>query len=130
MSLKERSTNAALASLIILQTVMLAALYAKTVPHPPAMTPFFGIAPFLAMSLSAAVSAIIVGPTHTATGKILAIGAALLGLVSFGPQKYFDAQFALIWPAVICGQIAVLAVLANTLWPDRLSRGPSPSPIA
>lgn len=36
--------------------------------------------------------------------------AALMALVSFGPQKYFDAQFDLIYPAVILGQIAALVI--------------------
>ena len=119
MTPKERFTNAALAVLVILQSVMLAALYSKTMPHPPLTTPLFAIAPFLAASLSAAVAAMIVGPTRTLAGKLLAVGAGCLALVSFGPQKYFDAQFALIWPAVVCGQIAVLAVAVNSLWPDR-----------
>ena len=119
MTLKERSTIAALAVLVILQSVMLTALFSKTVPHPPLTTPLFAIAPFLAVSLSAAVAAMIVGPSGTVAGRILAAGAALLALISFGPQKYFDAQFALIWPAVVCGQIAVVAVIANILRPDR-----------
>lgn len=31
--------------------------------------------------------------------------------MSFGPQKYFDAQFGLIWPAVIGGQLACAALV-------------------
>ena len=33
--------------------------------------------------------------------------------MSFGPQKYFDAQFTLIWPAVVSGQIAAIVVLVQ-----------------
>lgn len=36
-----------------------------------------------------------------------------MALISFGPQKYFDAQFGLIWPAVILGQLAALVILVN-----------------
>lgn len=115
----ERPATAALATLTILQVVMLTALYAKTAPHPPAATPGFGIAPFLAMSLSAAAAAWILGPAQTKAGRVLAVVAGLLALVSFGPQKYFDAQLPLIWPAVITGQIAVLALLGMVLRPGR-----------
>ena len=39
-------TTAALATLIILQVVMLGALYAQIAPHPPATVAPFAIAPF------------------------------------------------------------------------------------
>jgi len=106
-----RHANAALAALIILQLTMLGALFAQSAPHPPATIPLFGIAPFLAAALSAAAAAIIIGPLETAAGRVLSVLAALLALLSYGPQKYLDAQFALIWPAVIAGQIAAVAVI-------------------
>lgn len=37
--------------------------------------------------------------------------AAVMALISFGPQKYLDAQFPLIWPAVLAGQIAAAVVI-------------------
>jgi hypothetical protein len=106
----EHSANASLATLVILQLVMLAALFALTVPHPPAAIPLFGIGPFIGASLSAAVSAVIIGPLTSKTGRVLCVLAALLALISFGPQKYFDPQFGLIWPAVIAAQIAVITL--------------------
>lgn len=106
-----RPATASLASLIILQLVMLAALFALSVPHPPAAIPLFGIAPFLGASLSVATAAIIVGPVSTKAGRVLSVCAALMALLSYGPQKYFDPQFSLIWPAVIAGQIAALALI-------------------
>jgi len=106
-----RHANAALAALIILQLTMLGALFAQSAPHPPATIPLFGIAPFLATALSAAAAAIIIGPLETAAGRVLSVLAALMALLSYGPQKYLDAQFALIWPAVIAGQIAAVAVI-------------------
>jgi len=106
-----RHANAALAALIILQLTMLGALFAQSTPHPPATIPLFGIAPFLATALSAAAAAIIIGPLETAAGRVLSVLAALMALLSYGPQKYLDAQFALIWPAVIAGQIAAVAVI-------------------
>ncbi|CUH76257.1 hypothetical protein TRM7557_00793 [Tritonibacter multivorans] len=101
--------TAALLVLIVLQTVMLSALYAGIPPHPPVATPLFGIAPFIGASLAVAAAAIVLGPDH-GTGRQLAVLAALMGLVSFGPQKYLDAQFALIWPAVMVGQAAVVTI--------------------
>ncbi len=106
-----RQTNAALTALIILQLTMLGALFAQSAPHPPATIPLFGIAPFLAAALSTAAAAIIIGPLETAPGRVLSVLAALMALLSYGPQKYLDAQLALIWPAVISGQIAAVAVI-------------------
>ncbi|MGI9513435.1 MAG: hypothetical protein ACR2OL_11075 [Anderseniella sp.] len=110
-SLKIRHANAALSALIILQLTMLGALFAQSAPHPPATIPLFGIAPFLAAALSAAAAAIIIGPLDSAPGRILSVLAALMALLSYGPQKYLDTQFALIWPAVIAGQIAAVTII-------------------
>ncbi|WP_420567887.1 hypothetical protein [Thalassovita sp.] len=115
MTQNDRTAVAALATLIVLQLIMLSALYAGIRPHPPVATPLFGIAPFLGASVAVALSAMIVQPLATAAGRGLSLMAAVMALVSFGPQKYFDAQFALIWPAVILGQIAALVILARVL---------------
>ena len=113
MTQNDRQAIAALAKLILLQVIMLSALYAGIPPHPPQATPLFGIAPFLGASVSVAVSAIILQPLSNGTGRALAILAAVAALVSFGPQKYFDAQFGLIWPAVILGQLSALVLFAR-----------------
>ena len=113
MSPVEKPHQAALACLIILQLVMLGSLYAGVAPHPPAATPLFGIGPFLGASLSAAVAALILGAARG--GRVLAVLAALAALVSFGPQKYLDPQFALIWPAVLSGQVAAALILLGPL---------------
>ncbi len=115
MTQSTRHATAALATLIILQAIMLSSLYAGVAPHPPVATPLFGIGPFIGASVSVALAAIIVGPTQSTTGKLLSGLAAVLALVSFGPQKYFDAQYPLIWPAVMGGQIAVIAIFATVL---------------
>ncbi len=111
MTAPDRHAVAALSTLILLQAIMLSALYAGIKPHPPTATPLFGIAPFLGASVSIAVCALIMQPLVTKEGRFLSITAAVLGLVSFGPQKYFDAQIALIWPAVALGQVAALVIL-------------------
>ena len=109
----DRAVVAALSALILLQLVMLSALYAGVAPHPPVATPLFAMAPFLAASFAVAFSAILLGPLSGKAGRSLSGLAVMLALVSFGPQKYFDAQFALIWPAVISGQIAAIVVLVH-----------------
>lgn len=111
-----RPIAAALSVLIILQLVMLGALYAQVPPHPPATIPLFAIAPFLAVALATAVAALIVGPVAGRTGRALSLLAALMAMLSFGPQKYLDPQFPLIWPAVLAAQVAVIAVFVGVLF--------------
>lgn len=111
----DRIATAALATLILLQVVLLTALYAGVRPHPPEATPLFGIAPFLGASISVAVSALIIGPLKSAVGRTPSVLAAFAALVSFGPQKYLDPQFGLIWPAVILGQIAALVLIGQVI---------------
>ena len=113
---ESRSITAALSALIILQLVMLGALYAQVPPHPPATIPLFAIAPFLAVALATAAAALIVGPVAGRTGRALSLLAGLMALLSFGPQKYLDPQFPLIWPAVLTAQVAVIAVFAGVLF--------------
>lgn len=115
----DRQAIAALATLILLQVIMLSTLYAGIRPHPPIATPLFGIAPFLGASVSVALSAMIVQPLKTTFGRRLSVMAAVMALVSFGPQKYFDPQFPLIWPAVIFGQIAAILIFARVLNASR-----------
>lgn len=115
MTQTDRQALAALATLILLQGIMLSALYAGIRPHPPEATPLFGIAPFLGASVSVAVSAMIVQPLASTAGRGLSLAAALMALVSFGPQKYFDVQFGLIWPAVVLGQLAAVVLIVGVL---------------
>ncbi len=49
---------------------MLSALYAGIRPHPPVVTPLFGIAPFLGAAMSVALEAIIVQPLCSRAGRI------------------------------------------------------------
>ena len=83
---QHQAANAALSALIVLQVIMLGSLYAQVAPHPPAATPIFAIAPFLAAALAAAVSAIVLGCQGWA-GRSLSIFAALAAAVSFGPAE-------------------------------------------
>lgn len=115
MSSSERPVIAALSALIVLQLVMLFSLYADVSPHPPASTPLFGLGPFIGAAIAAALASIILGPMSAAGGRILCGLATVLALVSFGPQKYFDAQIGQIWPAVVTGQAAGVYLLTALL---------------
>ena len=130
MTHTDRQVTAALVTLIMLQAIMLSALYAGIRPHPPVATPLFGIAPFLGAAMSVAVSAVIAQPVATATGRWLALLAAVMALVSFGPHKYFDAQFALIWPAVVLGQLAAIVIFVRVYGRMRADRSAVPAPSA
>ena len=121
MTTADRNIAAALAVLIVLQVIMLSALYAGVRPHPPAQTPIFGMAPFLGGAISAAVAALILGPLQGFAGRSLSGIAALAALVSYGPHKYLDPQFGLIWPGVIAGQFAAVVVIVHVL--RKQSRG-------
>ena len=113
-NMSNRGNIAALSVLIVLQMIMLSALYAGIKPHPPVATPLFGIAPFIGASIAAALAAIIMTPA-TRGGRVLSVLAALMAAASFGPQKYFVPEFPLIWPAVIGAQIAIVAIIANVV---------------
>lgn len=107
MTQSDRSALAALIILILLHLFMLATLLAGVPPHPPAQIPLFGMAPFFAAVLSAAVAAALIGPLETRAGRGLTILAILLSLVSFGPHKAVDPAFPLIWPAVVTAWCAI-----------------------
>ncbi len=118
MSFHAKSAQAALTVLGVLQVVMLGSLYAGVPPHPPQSIALFGIAPFLAVSLSVIAASIILGPLDSRWGRGLAVASALCALLSFGPQKYFDAQFPLIWPTVVTAQLAA-GVIFYILFRER-----------
>lgn len=113
MTQHDRQILAALSTLILLQLVMLLALFAGVRPHPPEATPLFGIAPFLGAALAVALCAILLQPLSTRSARGLSVLAALMALVSFGPQKYFNAEFGLIWPAVCLGQVAAVVIFVR-----------------
>ena len=102
--------NTGLAMLIILQAIMLAALFAGVEPHPPTKIPLGAIAPILAAGFATAAAGIMLRPTSS-LGRLFALVAVILAMLSFGPQKYLNEQFYLIWPAVVLGQLSALMVL-------------------
>lgn len=113
--------RAALTIFIVLQGIMLAALFTQTPPHPPLKVEPFALAPFLAASISLAAAALVLGAENR-LGVLTAMLATLLALVSYGPQKWFDPVFGEIWPAVIVGQIAAAGVVYFVWNRSRLRR--------
>ncbi len=107
--------TAGLWTLLVLQAVMAAALFSRTPPHPPLAVAPFAMAPFLAASLAIAAAAISLQARSGRTASWLALLAGLLALVSYGPQKWLDPAIAQIWPAVLIGEVAAVAVLATSL---------------
>jgi hypothetical protein len=59
----------------------------------------------------------------------LSVLAALMALVSFGPQKYFDAQFSLIYPAVLLGQFASLVIFTSVVKGMRTQHQTTPGQV-
>ena len=104
-------SQAALGAIAALQIVMLASMLAQLPPHPPLTTPLFALGPFLGASIAIAIAGLILGTGGTRTGAIISIIAAVLALVSFGPQKWADAAIPQIWPAVLLGQIAAAVII-------------------
>ncbi|AZN96537.1 hypothetical protein EJ066_04120 [Mesorhizobium sp. M9A.F.Ca.ET.002.03.1.2] len=107
----KRYGSAALIILIVLQLLMLCSLFTRTEPHPPLSIPLFGLAPFLSAAIAVACAALFLrSGAVKREGMFLSILAAILALISFGPQKWIDPAIDKIWPAVALGQIAALAV--------------------
>lgn len=88
-------------------------MFTQTSPHPPLTIPLFAMGPFLGAAIALAFCSILVGSEHTKPGLILALGATIAALISFGPQKWFDPLFHQIWPAVIGAQVCAAVIIAR-----------------
>ncbi len=104
------AASAGVAALMTVTAVMLLSLVTETEPHPPNRIPLFALAPFLGASL--AIGAAAWRALNAGCGLALPLAGlfALTGLLSFGPQKFFDPAFPLIWPAVLTAQAAIAAI--------------------
>lgn len=97
--------------LIVLQVLMLAALYTRTPPHPPLEVAPFALGPFISASVALAVAALAMPKSRG--GFLVTILACLTALISYGPQKWFDPAIGSIWPAVLLAQLAIIAIVAE-----------------
>lgn len=111
----ETRSRAALLVLIVLQAVMLAALFAQIAPHPPRAVAPFALGPFLGASIAIAGAAIVLGAVRTGLGTAVSLAAGVLALISFGPQKWLDPAIGEIWPAVLIAELAVAVLVVETL---------------
>ncbi|MFC1962714.1 hypothetical protein ACFLWB_01780 [Chloroflexota bacterium] len=101
----------ALAGLIILEGVLLGALWAQVQPHPPAR-----LGPFIAASLSLAVVSIPLVWWRSKIGYTISIIVGLLGLLAFGPQKFITETESInqVFPAIIVGTVlSVVLIIAS-----------------
>lgn len=110
---------AGITMLLVITIVMLWAMFAQSPPHPPAAIPLFALGPFFGASLGLGAAALILTLCRAPGAGLLAVLFAVTGILSFGPQKYTDPSFPLIWPSVVTAQGAILAILASVL-PARL----------
>ena len=104
-----------LAGLILLKAVLLGSLWAQVQPHPPAR-----VGPFIAASLSLAIVSIPLVWWRSKIGYTTSIIVGLIGLVSFGPQKFFTEPLSAnqVFPAIIVGTVlsVVLIISAIASW--------------
>lgn len=112
-----RVDRAALTVLVILQGLMLGALYTRTPPHPPLDIPLFALGPFLSAAIALGVAALVMDGIETGAGRGVTLLATVAALVSFGPQKWFVESFGAIWPAVVVAQIACTVLVVSTVGP-------------
>lgn len=110
----------ALIILAVLQIVMVGALFTQTAPHPPLRIAPFALGPWLGAAIAICCAAI--WATLQGGGRSLSLIAAVMALLSYGPQKYFDPAFAEIWPAVLTAQGAVVCILWATFAPVLRAR--------
>ena len=107
-----------LAGLILLKAVLLGSLWAQVQPHPPAR-----VGPFIAASLSLAVASIPLVWWRSKLGYCISIIVGLLGLVSFGPHKFFTETANQIFPAIIVGTVLSVALIISSVASWRIGTG-------
>ena len=100
----------ALAGLILLKAVLLGSLWAQVQPHPPAR-----VGPFIAASLSLAIASIPLVWWRNKIGYTSSILVGLLGLISFGPHKFFSESADQIFPAIIVGTVLSVVLIISSL---------------
>lgn len=117
--------GASLLTLAVLQGAMMLAMMTLTRPHPPLTVPLFALGPFLGAAIALAIGAYAAGSVLTRIGWWASLMAGLLAMVSYGPHKWFDPVFPQIWPSVILGQLAFLALMVAMFQARRYSAEPS-----
>ena len=100
-----------LIGLIVLNCVMLGALFAQVPPNPPGR---FG--PYIGATLSLAVLTLPLIFWRNRIGYISSIVVGLMCLMSLGPQKFFIEQAAnLLFPAILLGSVFSLTLIISSI---------------
>lgn len=98
-----------LIGLLVLNAVMLLALFAQVAPNPPGK---FG--PFIGATISLAAMALPLISWQNRWGLLPALLAALMSLLSLGPHKLFlEPTAALLWPVILLGSVLILLVVVS-----------------
>ena len=100
----------ALAGLTLLNCVLLGSLWAQIQPHPPAR-----VGPFIAASLSLAIVSIPLVWWRSKIGYTTSIIVGLLGLISFGPHKFFTEFASQLFPAIVLGTVLSVALIISAI---------------
>ncbi|MBW2624468.1 MAG: hypothetical protein JRD68_16285 [Deltaproteobacteria bacterium] len=106
-----------LMGLIIINGVMLGALFAQVPPNPPGK---FG--PYIGATLSLAVLSLSLSFWRNRIGYLSSIIVGLMCLLSLGPQKFFLEQTAVsLAPVIILGSIlsVVLIISSFMTWREK-----------
>ena len=106
-----------LIGLIVLNSVMLGALFAQVPPNPPGR---FG--PYIGATLSLALLSLPLIFWRNRIGYISSIVVGLMCLMSLGPQKFFIEQAAnLLFPVIILGSILSFVLIISSIiaWKEK-----------
>lgn len=105
-----------LTGLIVVNCVMLGALFAQVPPNPPGR---FG--PYIGATLSLAVLSLPLIFWRNRIGYISSIVVGLMCLMSLGPQKFFIEQAAnLLSPVIILGSVLSFVLIISSIMAWRM----------
>ena len=99
-----------LVGLVLLDAVLMGCLWSQVEPHPPAR-----VGPFIAASLSLAFVSVPLVWWRNKIGYTTSILVGLLGLISFGPHKFFSESAGQIFPAIIVGTVLSVVLIISSL---------------
>ncbi len=104
-----------LIGLIIINGVMLGALFAQVPPNPPGR-----VGPYIGATLSLAVLSLSLSFWRNRIGYLSSIIVGLMCLLSLGPQKFFLEQAAVsLSPVIILGSILSVVLIVSSFMAIR-----------
>ena len=98
-----------LLGLLVLNAVMLLALFAQVAPNPPGR---FG--PYIGTTIALAAMALPLITWQNRWGLLPALLAALMSMLSLGPHKlFFEPAAVLLWPVILLGSVLIILVAVS-----------------